>query len=293
MAVITDYASVAQAISDFCHRQDLQAGLYTDYFIQGAIEKIQDDTFAANFGNGVKYQEAAYPQISVQGTAPVPSDWLSPKAMQISDGSGDVFTLIFKAAAWIYDQYPIRQPSGLPSYIARDVQAPLALTGSISGGVLTVTNVGAGIPQQGSIITGPGFPTGLANTVTITGQTSGIAGQPGLYTISNPNLVTGSIMITGGGNCFIFGPYPDSSYTLQGTYYQQAAMLSNGNPSNWIVANQPMMLHAAAMMQAATFLVDDALLARWTPLYEGRLASFVLKDKAERWASSTMQIEVG
>src|ERR1700691_3177870 len=152
MAVITDYASVTQAISDFCHRQDMQTGLYTDYFIQGAIEKIQDDTFAANFGNGVRFMENAYAPYAIQGTAPVPSDWLSPKSFQIQDGSGAVFTMIFKAAAWIYDQYPLRQSSGLPAYIARDVMAPCSLTASLAAGTLTVTGTPPGVLKTGMII---------------------------------------------------------------------------------------------------------------------------------------------
>src|ERR1700675_523326 len=132
MAVIVDYTSAVQAISDFCHRQDIQTGLYTDYLIQGSIEKIQDDTFAANFGNGVRFMEAAYGPVGLQGTAPVPTDWMSPKTFQIADGAGNVFTMIFKAAAWIYDNYPLRQNAGLPAYIARDVMAACSFTASIA-----------------------------------------------------------------------------------------------------------------------------------------------------------------
>jgi hypothetical protein len=292
MAVITDYASVTQAISDFCHRQDLQTGLYTDYFLQGAIEKIQDDTFAANFGNGVRFMENAYAPYAIQGTAPVPSDWLSPKSFQIQDGSGAVFTMIFKAAAWIYDQYPLRQSSGLPAYIARDVMAPCSFTASLAAGTLTVTGTPIGAIQTGMIISGLGFPSGTQNAVTVTAFGTGTGGA-GTYTVSNTTLTIASEAMTGGGNIFVFGPYPDGNYTLQGTYYQNAPLLNAGTTTNWMVLNQPAMLHAAAMLKAGEFLVDDTLIARWTPIYEGRMASFILKDKAERWASSTMQIETG
>jgi hypothetical protein len=221
MARIVDYASLAQSISDFSHRQDMQTGLYTDYFIQGAQEKIQDDIFEANFGNGIRYQEVPFPPTNIgsTGTLPVPSDWLTPKSMQIADGSGNIFTLIFKAVAWIYDAYPIRQPSGLPAYIARDNEV--------------------------------------------------------------------------GGEVFIFGPYPDSSYSVQGTYYQVAPQLSNSITTNWMVTYAPTMLHAACMIKAGEFLVDDTMIARWTPTYQSRLDAMILKDKSERWAASTMQIETG
>ncbi len=293
MATITDYASLSQAISDFAHRQDMQQGLYTDYFIQAAQEKIQDDIFLANFGNGVKFQEYAYGPLTINGgTAPVPSDWLTPKLMQVSDGAGDIFTLIFKAAAWIYDQYPIRQPTGLPAYIARDQIAPCSFNGDLIAGVL-VTATGTGIIQVGMIISYAGAPTG-ANAITIISQISGTTGGAGQYKVSNTTASTsGYVAMTGGGSVFIFGPYPDSAYTLQGTYYQNATPLSTTNTTNWLVTSRPTLLHAACMVEAGKFLVDDALIGRWQSVYESQLMSMVNADKADRWAASTMQIETG
>ena len=53
MPVIVDYTSLGKAITDFAHRQDIAS--YQDYFIQGAIEQIQNDVFDLNFGNGVRF----------------------------------------------------------------------------------------------------------------------------------------------------------------------------------------------------------------------------------------------
>lgn len=298
MATITDYASLSQAIADFAHRQDVQQGLYTDYFIQGAQEKLQDDIFLANFGNGVQWQEAAYGPLTIEGgTAPVPSDWLTPKLMQVSDGAGNIFTLIFKAAAWIYDRYPIRQPAGLPAYIARDVMPTVPFTGTLSSSTLTVNSmvIGAGVFQAGMIVSSAAFGlTGPTAAVTIINQTAGTPGGVGFYTVTNPYAVLGTATpMTAGGSVFVFGPYPDSAYTLQGTYYQEAGLLSANNASNWMVANCPTLLHAACMVEAGKFLVDDALIGRWQSVYESQLMSMVNADKADRWAASTMQIETG
>ena len=41
------------------------------------------------------------------------------------------------------------------------------------------------------------------------------------------------------GTNFVFGPYPDSLYSLQGTFYQTAAQLTVSNPTNWMVLGQP------------------------------------------------------
>lgn len=54
------------------------------------------------------------------GTLPVPAGYLSLKAMQVSDGNSDTFDLLYKDPQWIYSNYPIRQPTGLPVYVARD-----------------------------------------------------------------------------------------------------------------------------------------------------------------------------
>jgi hypothetical protein len=92
---------------------------------------------------------------------------------------------------------------------------------------------------------------------------------------------------------FIFGPYPDSAYAIQGTYYVKAALLTSGAPTNWMVLNAPLMLHAACMKKAALFLKDSEMLQTWDALYQGQLQTLVDRDKAERWSAATMQIELG
>ena len=163
---------------------------------------------------------ALTPTVIAAGTIPVPIDWFTPKTFQILDGSGDVFTLIFKAAAWIYDEYPLRQPTGLPAYIARD-------------------------------------------TIPVSGQV------------------------------FIFGPYPDSAYTVQGSYYSKGTPLSATNPTNWMVLQAPETLHACCMIEAAKFLKDATMVQTWAPIYQDFLDALINKDKGERFSASTMCIEPG
>lgn len=297
MAVITNYATLTQGITDFIHRADLAAGLYTDYFIQGAQEKIQDDIFTENWGNGIAYMENAYPATPIEnGTCPVPDDWLAPKNFTVSDGSSDVFTLIWKTPAWIFDVYPIRQPEGLPAYIARGVtQVPTAGVGY--GNYLAFTATAgqttfslAGSPQSPLIF------VSLSGDILVPGTD---------YVITNGNLVLGfgalvgqTVLLqfgpfTSNTSQFIFGPYPDSNYNVQGVYYQKAPLLSSQNPTNWMVLEAPTLLHAACMIKAGEFLLDDGLIQRWTGQYGPRLMALLNRDKAERWGSSTMQIETG
>jgi hypothetical protein len=290
VATIVDYASLTTAIADHTHRSDLTSGgtPYSDYFIQGAQERINKDIFDQNFGNGIKLMESSYtPFAMAGGSAPVPADWLAPKAFQIVNSNGQIGTVDFKAAAWIYDIYQNRGFQGVPQYIARDVAPNAVVTGSITTTVLTVTAVTSGVLAVGQPITGSGV---AANTF-ISALGTGTGGT-GTYTVNNSQTV-GSESITGGGNIFIFGPYPDSAYTLQGTYYAKAVLLSGSNTTNWMVLSSPDMLMACTLFYAMRFIKDFDAAAFWKGEYEDALADLVTADKAERWAASTLAVDVG
>jgi hypothetical protein len=290
MALVQDYPSLVNAITTTSHRTDLLA--YVDILIQSAQEEIQNDVFDLNFGNGIRFMENAYGPFSITGgVAPVPSDWLSPKTFQVSDGGGDTFPLEFISATELYNTYPVRQAYGLPAYIARDVMAPASFVGSLTAGVLTVTSINSGTLVTGMVLSDGGgnlMETVVGATV-ITAQLSGTTGGVGTYSVNTTATVT-SETITGGGSIFVFGPYPDSSYLLTGTYYQAAALLTGQNPTNWMVLNCPGLLTAACMVEVGKFLENDTLIARWAQVYQKRLQSLVDADKAERWAPATMAI---
>ena len=300
MARIVDYSSLTQAISDFSHRADLADGLYTDYFIQTAQAKLANDIFENNAGNGIAPMEVAMvPQAIQGGTLMVPADWFSPKSFQISDGSSDTWPLIFKAASWLYDEYPYRQPEGMPSYIARDVMAAASFIGTISAvsasqATLTVLSspAPAGLIQVGMLLTDGGNQ--IVPPCTVTAQVSGTPGGAGVYTLATQTLTGFSgERISGGGNVFIFGPYPDSAYVVSGTYYSKGTPLSTAAPTNWMVLQCPETLHAYCMIEAAKFLKDAAMQQQWAATAEDFLTSLITRDKGERFAASTMQIELG
>jgi hypothetical protein len=92
---------------------------------------------------------------------------------------------------------------------------------------------------------------------------------------------------------FIFGPFPDSGYALQGTYYALAPLLTSGAPTNWMVTLYPLMLHAACMVKAMTFLVNTEEITKWNAIYQDLLTGIINRDKAERWAMATLQVELG
>lgn len=296
MPLITDYGSISQAIADYTHRSDLfnqAAGTnVTDYFLQSAQEMINKDIFDQNFGNGIQYMEAAYGPAPINGgSIYYPAGYLAPKNFTCADGGGNVFTLEFKAAAWIYDRYPMRQPQGLPAFIARDVQSAVAFTGAIANGILTASNV-VGTLRVGNILSDASLlPIGVS-AVMITGLLSGTGGV-GTYSVSNTALAIAAESMTAGGSVFIFGPYPDSAYTVQGVYYKAAALLNSTNTTNWMVTNIPNLFFAAAMMEASLYLRDTEGLQLWSAKYEAGLKQLLDQDKAERWGSATMEVALG
>jgi len=96
----------------------------------------------------------------------------------------------------------------------------------------------------------------------------------------------------GGTSAFVFGPYPDSAYSIQGTYYQTAALLNATQTTNWMVTSAPNLIFCAAMMKAMLYLRDVEGKQLWQAEYESELEQILNKDKAERWGSATMQIEI-
>lgn len=301
---IVDYATLTTAIGNFTHNAQVAgAGSYSDYFIQKALEQIAQDIPDLNFGNYIRAMENAFPVCNITGgTLPVPADWLGPKELSISDFGGNTFNLIFKSPGWIKDIYPQRVPNGMPSYIARDVMAPASFTASLNtSGVLAVSALASGIMQIGMVISdnsnGANVPPNVPpSALIVTAQTSGTSGGTGNYTAAsvnplNPTYTIASEAMTGGGNVFIFGPYPDGNYQVAGTYYQKIPALNATNTTNWVVLTAPMMLLEACMTQAALFLEDDQMLGRWNGRYTASLKALVDQDKAERWSQATMQVE--
>jgi hypothetical protein len=119
-ARIQDYPTLVHALKDFQHRVDIAN--FQDYFVQFGELRIYRDLFSQNMGNGVQWLETPFVgNINpVTGFLPVPTGYLALKDAQVTDGNNDVFTMIYKDPQWIYTKYPIRQPSGLPAYLARD-----------------------------------------------------------------------------------------------------------------------------------------------------------------------------
>jgi len=90
------------------------------------------------------------------------------------------------------------------------------------------------------------------------------------------------------GQTFVFGPYPDSAYTLTGTYWQKSNQLTAVNSVTWMVNLIPTVLLAACLKYAARFNKDAEGLSMWDGIYQDGLSKFILADKAEELSGSSL-----
>ena len=80
---------------------------------------------------------------------------------------------------------------------------------------------------------------------------------------------------------FIFGPYPDSAYTMKGVYWKKLDPLSDSNTSNWLITDAPDLILFASLCEAAPYLGDDARLALWESKYAALGQAIQRQDSAE------------
>jgi hypothetical protein len=86
------------------------------------------------------------------------------------------------------------------------------------------------------------------------------------------------------GETLIFGPYPDSAYTVKGRYYKKLDALSDSNTTNWFITNAPDLLRYAALCEAAIYINNDARMAALESKYT--MAKERIKNTERREATS-------
>jgi hypothetical protein len=92
---------------------------------------------------------------------------------------------------------------------------------------------------------------------------------------------------------FIFGPYPDSGYTLKGVYYKRLAALGTGNQTNWFTENAPDLLLWAALVEAEPFVLNDPRTALWAGKYETTKERIQREDDAEEVSGGPLSVTAG
>lgn len=83
------------------------------------------------------------------------------------------------------------------------------------------------------------------------------------------------------GNALYLQPIPDQAYTLNAVYEAKLTNLSTGAPVNWLLTSYPSIYLYASLMQAAIYMEDDAMQAKWGGMYTDSLSGINAND----WAS--------
>lgn len=91
---------------------------------------------------------------------------------------------------------------------------------------------------------------------------------------------------------FIFGAYPDSEYTIKGTYYKRLDALSDSNTSNWFIVNASDLLLFAALCEAEPFIKNDERIQLWEMKYEKVKKQLELQEKNEQYSGSPLSISL-
>jgi hypothetical protein len=91
-----------------------------------------------------------------------------------------------------------------------------------------------------------------------------------------------------GGN-FIFGPYPDSAYTVQGIYYKKPTAISGAALTTFFSDNPDLYLFCC-LAESEILIGRDARIPIWEAKYQRILSDLNGMDKAEEHSGSTLQI---
>jgi hypothetical protein len=75
-------------------------------------------------------------------------------------------------------------------------------------------------------------------------------------------------------------PAPDTAYAAELVYLQALPALSDGNPSNWLLASHPDAYLYGALTQSAPYLRADDRLQTWTSLFGAAMTDIETADRS-------------
>jgi hypothetical protein len=104
---------------------------------------------------------------------------------------------------------------------------------------------------------------------------SSLTGTPRAYTIEGEN--------------FIFGPTPDSAYTVQAEFYKKPDPLATTS-TNALLSAAPGLYLFAALIEACDFLGDDNGAVKFLRKYSGAANGLQSADSSDRHSGATLQI---
>ena len=91
------------------------------------------------------------------------------------------------------------------------------------------------------------------------------------------------VMMAEDGDVFVFGPFPDSTYTVKGTYYAALDALSVSNESNWILANAPELYLFRGLMEGELWVGNATKADQWATRYVAAQLEIEKQNRRQRY----------
>jgi hypothetical protein len=94
------------------------------------------------------------------------------------------------------------------------------------------------------------------------------------------------------GSTFMFGPAPDGTYTLNGTYYAKPTVLrsySSDAAAHHLIVNAPDLLLYGSLMEAQPYIMNEKRLPLWQAKYAEALDEYRALVKAQNVGLGSLQ----
>jgi len=91
---------------------------------------------------------------------------------------------------------------------------------------------------------------------------------------------------------FVFGPLPDSDYTVNGVYWAKPTLLrsfAGDAAAHWLIVNAPDLVLYGTLLEAQPFLMNDKRIPVWKEFYREALQDYRDLHKEEDFSGSPVQ----
>lgn len=139
---------------------------------------------------------------------------------------------------------------------------------------------------SGTIAVPDNFLEARSVTVTLSGENLVLEPKPSEWIYENYPLRQSNSLpkyYALEGDTLIFGPYPDSGYTVNVSYYKRPAALGTGNETNWLTTNAGDLLLNEALLNSIGYLGEDERSQYWRAARDKALDKVKQLQKQERY----------
>jgi hypothetical protein len=91
---------------------------------------------------------------------------------------------------------------------------------------------------------------------------------------------------------FVFGPAPDSTYTVKGVYWAKPVLIRSfaaDAAAHWLIVNAPDLVLYGSLMQAEPFIKNDKRVALWRDMHDTALKDYRDLHREEDQSGSPSQ----